>query len=270
MHMSIPCPKTVAARRGYQDFENWKNYLCKGQWDEIAAKPNMAGEIIVTQMSQLGLKNPSEQTSASIAGGIAAAEHGEKVVEQSAQDMKNTFIFVKAQSLFQGNIYSRRAKLAVTTAGGSPRIVIIAMAWAITTTRGLPPAVVTASFARLLYMFPEIMLGQARIKQMAGRSNLLLEYVEKLPLAPRDFLQAHRTIALAVFSADRPPVACPLKDALITLARSKISIRGGSLMRNSLHVVSLECGYNRTRMYARTYMQQHCAHVCTIRISRAP
>ena len=128
--MRIPCPKTVAARRGYQDYEYWKNYLCKGQWDEIEAKPNMAGEIIVTQMHKLGLKNPSEQTSAAIAGGIAAAEHGENVSLLSAQDMKKTFMFVKAQSLFQGNIYSRRAKLAVTTAGGSPRIVIIAMAWA--------------------------------------------------------------------------------------------------------------------------------------------
>ena len=104
MMMRIPCPKTVtvAARRGYQDFTHWKNYLCKEQWDEIGAKPNLAGEIIVTQMNQLGLKNPSEQTSAAIAGGIAAAEHGENVAYLSAQDMKKTFIFVKAQSLFQG------------------------------------------------------------------------------------------------------------------------------------------------------------------------
>ena len=136
--------------------------------------------------------------------------------------------------------------------------------------RGLPPAVVTASFARLLYMFPEIMIGQARIKQMTGKSNLAQEYVDVLPLAPRDFLQAHRAIALVVFSSERLPVACPLNVLQMTLARSKISIRGGSLMRNSLHVVSLECGYNRTRMYALTYTQQHCAHVCTIRISRAP
>ena len=86
---------------------------------------------------------------------------------------------------------------------------------------------------------------------MAGKSNLAQEYVEVLPLAPRDFLQAHRAIALVVFSAERPPVACPLKDLHITIARSKISIRGGSLMRSSLHVVSL-----------RVRLQPH-PHVCT-------
>ena len=113
-----------------QDWVTWRNYLFKAQWDEIGLRPSLAFEIILMHMYKLGLKNPSEQTSAAIAGGIAEAEHGENVSLLSAQDMKNTFMFVKAQSLFQGNIYSRRAKLAVTTAGGSPRIVIIAMAWA--------------------------------------------------------------------------------------------------------------------------------------------
>ena len=114
MMMRIPCPKTVtvAARRGYQDFTHWKNYLCKEQWDEIGAKPNLAGEIIVTQMNQLGLKNPSEQTSASLAAGIAAAEHGGRVQYLSAQDMKTIFLAVKATTACRGGLHP----LAVTTA----------------------------------------------------------------------------------------------------------------------------------------------------------
>ena len=137
--------------------------------------------------------------------------------------------------------------------------------------RGLPPAVVTASFARLLYMFPEIIIGQARIKQLTGKSNLAQEYIEVLPPIPRDFLQAHRAIALAVFSEERLPVTCPLQDLQITLARSKISMRKGPLMRNSLHVVSAECGYNRTRracMHA--HISSSIAQCMYIRISRAP
>ena len=101
---------------------------------------------------------------------------------------------------------------------------------------------------------------QARIKQLTGKSNFSQEYIEVLPPAPSDFCRAHRATALAVFSADQPPVRCPLQNMQISLARSKIIMRGGSLMRNSLHVVSEKSGYNRpSRMYARTYMQQHCA-----------
>ena len=51
---------------------------------------------------------------------------------------------------------------------------------------------------------------------------------------------------MAVFSAEHPPVSCPLHAHDIAIARSKILMRGGSLMRNSLHVVSAQCGYNRT------------------------
>ena len=51
---------------------------------------------------------------------------------------------------------------------------------------------------------------------------------------------------MAVFSAEHPPVSCPLHTQDISVARSKILMRGGSLMRNYLHVVSAECGYNRT------------------------
>ena len=109
------------ARRGYQDYLSWANYLRQRDWDDIKAKPYLAGEIIVTQMHALGLRNPSEQSSASIAAGAAAAEHGERVNSLSVTHMTHTFLAVKAQSLFQGAyIYSRRAKLAVTTAGGSP------------------------------------------------------------------------------------------------------------------------------------------------------
>ena len=89
-------------RRGYQDYLSWANYLRQCDWEGIKAKPYLAGEIIVTQMHKLGLKNPSEQTSASIAAGIAVAEHGERVRFLSHRDMTNTFLAVKAQSLFQG------------------------------------------------------------------------------------------------------------------------------------------------------------------------
>ena len=119
--MSAPGTVTIAARRSYQDFVAWVNYLCQCHWNDIKARPTLAAEIIVMQMHRLGLKNPSEQTSASIAAGIAVAEHGERVRLLNQNDMTHTFLAVKAQSLFQGAyIYSRRAKLAVTTAGGSP------------------------------------------------------------------------------------------------------------------------------------------------------
>ena len=100
--MSAPGTVTVAARRSYQDFVAWLNYLCQYHWDEIKARPSLASEIIVTQMHALGLKNPSEQTSASIAAGIAVAEHGGRVRLLSESDMTHTFLAVKAQSLFQG------------------------------------------------------------------------------------------------------------------------------------------------------------------------
>ena len=100
--MSAPGTVTVAARRSYQDFVAWLNYLCQYHWDEIKARPSLASEIILTQMHALGLKNPSEQTSASIAAGIAVAEHGERVRLLNQNDMTHTFLAVKAQSLFQG------------------------------------------------------------------------------------------------------------------------------------------------------------------------
>ena len=87
------------ARRSYQDWLSWSNYLCQIHWEEIKARPTLAGEIIVTQMHKLGLRNPSEQSSASIA---AAAEHGQSVTSLNATHMTHTFLAVKAQSFFQG------------------------------------------------------------------------------------------------------------------------------------------------------------------------
>ena len=78
---------------------------------------------------------------------------------------------------------------------------------------------------------------QARIKQLAGRSNLSHEYIDALPPSPRTFLRMSPQRARAVFSAEHPPVICPLNVHDIALARSKINMRG-SLMRNSIHVVS--------------------------------
>ena len=103
---------TFAPRRNYQDWVPWRNYLCQVQWDEIAARPILAFEIIVMQMHTLGLKNPSEQTSASLAAGIAAAEHGGRVQYLSAQDMKTIFLAVKATTACRGGLHP----LAVTTA----------------------------------------------------------------------------------------------------------------------------------------------------------
>ena len=100
--MSAPGTVTIAARRSYQDFVAWVNYLCQCHWNDIKARPTLAAEIIVMQMHRLGLKNPSEQTSASIAAGIAVAEHGERVRLLSESDMTHIFLAVKAQSLFQG------------------------------------------------------------------------------------------------------------------------------------------------------------------------
>jgi len=41
------------ARRGYQDYTSWANYLYRSQWDDIDATPLAAGEIITAQMHAL-------------------------------------------------------------------------------------------------------------------------------------------------------------------------------------------------------------------------
>ena len=101
-----------------QDWVTWRNYLCKAQWDEIALKPSLAFEIILMQMHKLGLKNPSEQTSASLAAGIAAAEHGEHVQFLSGQDMKTAFLAVKATTACMCRGGYTRSRLQPLSQGG--------------------------------------------------------------------------------------------------------------------------------------------------------
>ena len=84
-------------RRDYQDYTNWQNFLRRSQWQEIGIKPTLAAEIITTQMNALGLQNPSEQTSASIAAGIGVATYGEKVRLMSNSDMNFIYQAFKAQ-----------------------------------------------------------------------------------------------------------------------------------------------------------------------------
>ena len=96
---------------------------------------------------------------------------------------------------------------------------------------------------------PSIVGGQrktsiAELRQHQG--EVARGAIEVLPPVPSDLLIAHYKTAIAVFSAEHPPVRCPLHNVDMQIARSKINMRGGSLMRNSLHVVSAECGYNRT------------------------
>ena len=87
-------------------------------------------------------------------------------------------------------------------------------------------------------MFYEIMLAwapcgfhmQARIKQLAGRSDLSQEYVDALPPSPRTFLHMSPQTARAVFSAEHLP---PMNVHDIALARSKINIRGS--LRLNIH-----------------------------------
>ena len=104
---------------------------------------------------------------------------------------------------------------------------------------------------------------------MAGKRAVSEQLLEVLPPTPRDLLRANRNLAQKVFSAQRLPVSCPLSAHVILLARSKIKMRGGSLMCNYLRVVSAECGYNRTH---RACMHAHLHHaplrsVCTSGLS---
>ena len=104
---------------------------------------------------------------------------------------------------------------------------------------------------------------------MAGKRAVSEQLLEVLPPTPRDLLRANRNLAQKVFSAQRLPVSCPLSKHVILLARSKIKMRGGSLMCNYLRVVSAECGYNRTH---RACMHAHLHHaplrsVCTSGLS---
>ena len=104
---------------------------------------------------------------------------------------------------------------------------------------------------------------------MAGKRAVSEQLIEVLPPTPKDLLRANRNLAQEVFSAQRLPVSCPLSKHVILLARSKIKMRGGSLMCNYLRVVSAECGYNRTH---RACMHAHLHHaplrsVCTSGLS---
>jgi hypothetical protein len=108
------------ARRGYQDYTSWANYLYRSQWDDIDATPLAAGEIITAQMHALLLKNPSEQTSATIAAGIAVATYGHHVDRLSSRDMNTILNLSHVQGPITISASTTHATLAVTTAAGSP------------------------------------------------------------------------------------------------------------------------------------------------------
>ena len=230
----------IAARRSMQDWVTWRNYLLKDQWDEIGLRPSLAFEIILMHMHKLGLKNPSEQTSASLAAGIAAAQHGGRVQFLSAQDMKTTFLAVKATTACMCRGGYTRSRLQPLSKGGG-MISEIMLAWA-----------------------PCGFHMQARIKQLAGRSDLSQEYVDALPPSPRTFLHMSPQTARAVFSADHLPVVCPMNVHDIALARSKINIRGHAQFYScSFCIVRLQP--HPSRMYARCNNIAKCMCIRTRR-----
>ena len=121
-------------------------------------------------------------------------------------------------------------------------------------------------------MISEIMLAwapcgfhmQARIKQLAGRSDLSQEYVDALPPSPRTFLHMSPQTARAVFSADHLPVVCPMNVNDIALARSKINIRGHAQFYScSFCIVRLQP--HPSRMYARCNNIAKCMCIRTRR-----
>ena len=225
------------ARRGYQDYTSWANYLYRSQWDDIDATPMAAGEIITAQMHALLLKNPSEQTSATIAAGIAVATYGHHVDKLSSRDMNTIFLTFKAQSQFQRAPRMRRLRLQPQQVA---RIRISQGGY-----RGMGG------------------IPQARIKLLAGPRDVREQLIEVLPPTPAGLLRDQPLLARAIFSAERLPVSCPLPAAAVMLAKAKINMRGavaslgGSLMRNSLRVVAAECGYNRAH---RACMHAHLQH----------
>ena len=104
------------SRRGYQDYSSWQNFGTASMWQEISATPQLAGELIARQLSQLKLRNPSEKTSADVTAGILAAMHNNAGVVVSQPQINSMFDWFKARQRACIIFCMRVRFIAVTTA----------------------------------------------------------------------------------------------------------------------------------------------------------
>jgi hypothetical protein len=103
----------VRDRRGYQDYSTWLNFGTASLYEDIAASPNVSGELIAQHLHRLQLKNPSEQTSADVAAGILVATYGPAAGMLAQPQLQSTYDWFKARQNLQ---LVPTSMLAVTTA----------------------------------------------------------------------------------------------------------------------------------------------------------
>ena len=88
----------VARRTPYQDYSSWANFGTAALWREVSYTPLVAAELIVSHVSLLELRTPSEQTSADIAAGVMTAQHGPHMALAVSEDEANrVYDWVKAR-----------------------------------------------------------------------------------------------------------------------------------------------------------------------------
>ena len=88
---------TVRAQRLCQDYKAWQSFGTAKLWQEILESPELAAELLCQHISRLGLINPSERTSASLAAASLVAMHGPQAASVIRQtELDNMFKFVKA------------------------------------------------------------------------------------------------------------------------------------------------------------------------------
>jgi hypothetical protein len=108
-------------------------------------------------------------------------------------------------------------------------------------------------------------MQQVRIKQLIT-SDMSPLYIEKLPPTPRDLLRQFPDLAVRLFSAEDPPVSCPLDLTALQAVRSKIKMRGnepfnhglqGQLLAFSACVFSYLCSQSAVT----TALDHACMHL---------
>jgi hypothetical protein len=82
----------MSGRRQYQDYTAWHDWGTQQFWRHVQQSPEAADEIFSQWMSRLGLRCPSEVTSASVAAGILAASRPPcSVDKEQANEMFDRF-----------------------------------------------------------------------------------------------------------------------------------------------------------------------------------
>ena len=78
-------------KRDMQDFVSWPNFSTPSMWRDIAARPELALELLCQHLNSIGLINPTKDTQKSIAAHVVTAEFAKSFLPFSATDAKASF-----------------------------------------------------------------------------------------------------------------------------------------------------------------------------------